>query len=96
MGLRDWQFPLQDGWFHLPHFLRKLVDRAIISVPAAHRFISRLARVWGLTTDKQRGFASDRNYSMALDSSHAAVACGSKRIAPPMRNDGILPFFASL
>lgn len=33
---------------------------------------------------------------MALDSSHAAVACGSKRIAPPMRSEGILPFFASL
>jgi pimeloyl-ACP methyl ester carboxylesterase len=27
---------------------------------------------------------------MALDSSHAAVACGSKRIAPPMRGPFVL------
>ncbi len=43
-------------------FLRKLVVRAMFSAPAAHRFFSRLPRVWGLTADEQRGFASDRNY----------------------------------
>lgn len=41
-------------------------------------------------------FNFDRNYLKAFDSSHAAVACGSKRIAPPMRSEGIRPFFASL